>query len=67
MSVEEVTASTRQVAEGVKSCLSILELARAHGVDLPITASVVAVVHHGLAPREMGMRLLSRARRPEQD
>jgi len=25
------------------------------------------VVHHGLDPREMGQRLISRARRPEQD
>ncbi|MEO7746525.1 MAG: NAD(P)H-dependent glycerol-3-phosphate dehydrogenase [Actinomycetota bacterium] len=65
--VEQVVAQTRQTAEGVKSCLSILELAAAHGVDMPIVASVVAVVHHGLEPREMGMRLLSRARRPEQD
>jgi glycerol-3-phosphate dehydrogenase (NAD(P)+) len=67
MSVAEVTASTRQTAEGVKSCLSVLELAKAHDVDMPIAASVVAVVHHGLDPREMGVRLLSRARRPEQD
>ena len=65
--VEQVVAETRQTAEGVKSCLSILELAAAHGVDMPIVSSVVAVVHHGLDPREMGMRLLSRARRPEQD
>lgn len=65
MSVAEVMASTRQTAEGVKSCVSVLELANAHGVDMPIAASVVAVVHHGLDPREMGLRLLSRARRPE--
>ena len=65
--VEQVVAQTRQTAEGVKSCLSILALAAANGVDMPIVASVVAVVHHGLDPREMGMRLLSRARRPEQD
>ena len=65
--VEQVVAQSRQTAEGVKSCLSILALAAANGVDMPIVASVVAVVHHGLDPREMGMRLLSRARRPEQD
>lgn len=66
-SVEQVLADTRQTAEGVKSCLSILQLAQAHDVDMPIVTSVVAVVHHGLDPREMGLRLLSRARRPEQD
>src|SRR4029453_17531298 len=37
MSVEEVQESTRQTAEGVKSCRSVLDLARAHGIDVPIT------------------------------
>ena len=64
--IEEVIAHTRQTAEGVKSCLSVLALAQAHGVDMPIVQAVVAVVHHGLEPAEMGVRLLSRARRPEQ-
>ncbi|HEX3004701.1 MAG TPA: NAD(P)H-dependent glycerol-3-phosphate dehydrogenase [Angustibacter sp.] len=67
MSVDEVIAATRQTAEGVKSCQSILDLAYANGVDMPITEGVVAVVHHGLSPQEMGRRLLSRARKPETD
>lgn len=66
-SVAEVGAATQQTAEGVKSCLSILQLAQAQDVDMPIVASVVAVVHDGLAPAEMSRRLLSRARRAEQD
>jgi glycerol-3-phosphate dehydrogenase (NAD(P)+) len=64
-SVAEVVAHTRQTAEGVTSCLSLLELAHAHGVEVPITEGVVAVVHHGMSPAEMGRALLSRARRPE--
>jgi glycerol-3-phosphate dehydrogenase (NAD(P)+) len=64
-SVADVVAHTRQTAEGVTSCLSVLELARAHGVDVPITEGVVAVVHHGMSPAQMGQALLSRARRPE--
>jgi glycerol-3-phosphate dehydrogenase (NAD(P)+) len=66
-SLAEVVAATRQTAEGVKSCQSILDLARAHGVDMPITEGVVAVVHHGLSPAEMGRQLLSRARKAEAD
>ena len=31
MTTEEITASTRQVAEGVKSCSSLLDLARSVG------------------------------------
>ncbi len=67
LSVDEVIAATRQTAEGVKSCQSILDLAYANGVDMPITEGVVAVVHHGMSPREMGRRLLSRARKAEGD
>jgi glycerol-3-phosphate dehydrogenase (NAD(P)+) len=63
--VAEVVAHTRQTAEGVTSCLSLLELAHRHGVEVPITEGVVAVVHHGMSPAEMGRALLSRARRPE--
>lgn len=64
-SVAEVVARTRQTAEGVKSCRSILELARAHGIEMPITEHVVAAVHDGLPVTEMAARLLGRPRKPE--
>ncbi len=54
MSVEEVVALTRQTAEGVKSCRSIVELAQSAGVDMPITQAVVAVVHEGVRRRRDG-------------
>jgi glycerol-3-phosphate dehydrogenase (NAD(P)+) len=66
MSVDEVVAITRQTAEGVKSCQSILDLAIANAVDMPIVQAVVAVVHHGAAPTDIARRLLSRARKAEQ-
>jgi glycerol-3-phosphate dehydrogenase (NAD(P)+) len=65
LSVEEVVASTRTTAEGVKSCTSLLGLAHSHGVDVPIIENVVAVVHEGAAPAEIGQRLLSRALKAE--
>jgi glycerol-3-phosphate dehydrogenase (NAD(P)+) len=64
-SVAEIVASTRQVAEGVESCESILQLARDHGVDVPIVEHVVAVVHEGVPPREVLRSLMSRAAKPE--
>jgi glycerol-3-phosphate dehydrogenase (NAD(P)+) len=67
MSVDEVVAITRQTAEGVKSCQSILDLAISNAVDMPIVQAVVAVVHHGAAPADIARRLLSRARKGEQD
>jgi glycerol-3-phosphate dehydrogenase (NAD(P)+) len=65
MSVEEVVAATRTTAEGFKSCTSILGLAQHHGVDVPIIENVVAVVHEGASPAEIGRRLLSRALKAE--
>ena len=67
MTVEEVTAVTLQTAEGVKSCDSILQLAHDHGVDVPITEQVTAVVHEGRTPQQVTEALLSRARKAEGD
>ena len=65
MTVAEVTEQTKQTAEGVKSCASILDLARAHGVDVPITEQVNRAVHEGVPPKEIVRSLLSRARKAE--
>jgi glycerol-3-phosphate dehydrogenase (NAD(P)+) len=59
-SVEQIVADTRQVAEGVKSCESVLALARKYNVDVPITEHVVAVVHDGMPVTDMVRSLMSR-------
>lgn len=64
-SLADVTASTRQVAEGVKSCESVRQLARQTGVDMPIVDGVAAVVHDGVHPMDMVRTLLSRSAKPE--
>jgi glycerol-3-phosphate dehydrogenase (NAD(P)+) len=63
--VAEITASTRQVAEGVKSCASITELAAKHQVELPIVENVAAVIAGELTPAEMITALMSRSAKPE--
>jgi glycerol-3-phosphate dehydrogenase (NAD(P)+) len=63
--VAEITASTRQVAEGVKSCASITELAAKHHVEMPIVENVAAVVAGELTPAEMITALMSRSAKPE--
>ena len=65
MTVQEVVAASKQTAEGVKSCQSILELARHHGIDVPIIENVAAVVHEGRTPDRVADMLLSRARKAE--
>ena len=64
-SVEELTAGTRQVAEGVKSCESILQLATSNGVEMPIVEHVTAVVRGAMTPEDMLVSLISRAAKPE--
>ncbi len=63
--LEEVVAATRQVAEGVKSCRSILDLARAHGVEMPLTEQVVRVCHEDTPPAVALRELMTRETKPE--
>ncbi len=65
MSLAEVIARTQQTAEGVASSVSILDLARSAGVDMPICESVVAIVHDGQRPDLIGEMLMSRQRKSE--
>jgi glycerol-3-phosphate dehydrogenase (NAD(P)+) len=65
LSVEQVTAMARETCEGVKSCQSILDLAGKHDVDMPFTEQVVEVVHHGVPPKQMLGRLMSRETKAE--
>ncbi|MFI1400823.1 NAD(P)H-dependent glycerol-3-phosphate dehydrogenase [Streptomyces sp. NPDC020681] len=65
MTLEETVAATKQTAEGVKSCESVLDLARRHGVDMPITETVVSIVHEGKPPVVALKELMSRSAKPE--
>ena len=65
MAVSEVVAVTKQTAEGVKSCTSILELARKNGVDVPIIEQVDAMIQHDRTAQEVVSALLSRPRKAE--
>ncbi|WP_344334138.1 NAD(P)H-dependent glycerol-3-phosphate dehydrogenase [Kitasatospora putterlickiae] len=65
MSLAETIAATRQTAEGVKSCESVLDLARRNGVDMPIVEAVVDVVHNGRPTQEALRALMSRSAKPE--
>ena len=65
--IDDVLASMSMVAEGVKSSPSVLDLARRHGVEMPITEQVVGVCHHGrTAPEALGA-LMQRSRKSELD
>jgi glycerol-3-phosphate dehydrogenase (NAD(P)+) len=59
-SIDEIIAEMNQVAEGVKSCRTVLEVAEEHGVEMPIATEVVAVVHEGRSAEEAYRGLLKR-------
>ena len=65
LTLDEAIVATGGTAEGVKSSRSVLALATAHGVDMPITAAVAAVLHEGLPVEEMALALLARPKRAE--
>jgi glycerol-3-phosphate dehydrogenase (NAD(P)+) len=58
-------ATHGQVAEGVKSCRSILGLAEKHNVDVPIVRVVESVCYGGIKPTDAMLRLMSRSTKSE--
>src|SRR3954453_9328249 len=50
--LEQIVEEMGQVAEGVKSAGTVMELAREHGVEMPIATEVDAVINRGRSPRE---------------
>ncbi|MGH3308667.1 MAG: NAD(P)H-dependent glycerol-3-phosphate dehydrogenase [Nocardioides sp.] len=67
MTTEEIYASTRQVAEGAKSCSSLLALARRTGVDAPIAEHVDSVVAGKMTAQEMMDAFIARDTKAERD
>lgn len=58
--IDDIIAEMNQVAEGVKSCRTVLELAEEHDVDMPITTEVVGVVYGGRRAIDAYRGLLAR-------
>jgi glycerol-3-phosphate dehydrogenase (NAD(P)+) len=65
MPVADVAAVTTQVAEGAKSARPVLELAKALGVEMPITEVVVGVMSERIDVSQAATLLISRAAKPE--
>ncbi|MFB8033890.1 NAD(P)H-dependent glycerol-3-phosphate dehydrogenase [Streptomyces sp. NPDC056004] len=65
LSVEETTATTRQTTEGVKSAEAVLDLARAHGVEMPITEVISALLNDKITLDEAAAALMQRPPKPE--
>ena len=65
--LDEILAGMRSVAEGVKTTSAALELGRRHGVDLPITVQMGAVLAGRIEARAAVDELMLRRQRHESD
>ena len=65
LSLDEVTATMQQTAEGIKSAQAVLDRALQLGVYMPITENVVAVLQGTISVDELGPRLLARELKAE--
>lgn len=50
-SIEQALQEINQVVEGLSNLKSVLQLAKKHGVDMPITQQVYRVLFEGLSPQ----------------
>jgi glycerol-3-phosphate dehydrogenase (NAD(P)+) len=67
MTTAEITGSTRQIAEGVKSCSSLLALAQRADVYAPIVEAVHSVVEGEMTAADMLTVLISKETKHERD
>ena len=63
--LDDVLGSLGHVAEGVYTARETLALAQKHGVDMPVTRAVCAVLFEGAKPRDAVASLLAREARSE--
>jgi glycerol-3-phosphate dehydrogenase (NAD(P)+) len=61
----EVVAELGQVAEGVGNARSTVDLARRHGVEMPICQAVHDVLYDGVSARDAASSLMARALKAE--
>jgi glycerol-3-phosphate dehydrogenase (NAD(P)+) len=63
--LDDILAALGHVAEGVRCAKAVLALAQAHGIEMPITQAVCAVLFEGVAPRDAVSALLRRDSKAE--
>ena len=64
-SLEEIESEMEMVAEGVRTTVSVRQLAGRHGVEMPLTEAVHAVLFEGADPAERVEALMTRAAKRE--
>ena len=65
VSIDEALQQIGQVVEGILTADEVFRLANQHGLDLPISAGVHAVLHGEVTPVDGLKALMARERKPE--
>lgn len=63
--LDDIVQSMRMVAEGVKTTLSVTELARKLEIEMPIAEQVYEMLYHDKCPRQAVMDLMTRTLKSE--
>ncbi|MDX9714068.1 MAG: NAD(P)H-dependent glycerol-3-phosphate dehydrogenase [Dissulfurispiraceae bacterium] len=63
--LEEITRSTKSVAEGVPTTISARELANKHGVEMPIVEQIYQTLYNNKPPHEALRDLMTRSLKSE--
>jgi glycerol-3-phosphate dehydrogenase (NAD(P)+) len=63
--LDEIVGSMKMVAEGIKTTRAAVDLARRHGVEMPISIQMYEMLHSQLPPREAIRRLMVRSLKGE--
>lgn len=63
--LSDIVSSMRMVAEGVQTTFAAVELARLHGVEMPIAQQMNAILRDGRPPREAIRELMERSLKGE--
>jgi glycerol-3-phosphate dehydrogenase (NAD(P)+) len=64
-SLSEIVGSMRMVAEGIETTKATVDLARRHGVEMPIARQMYAMLYEARAPREAIRQLMERSLKGE--
>jgi glycerol-3-phosphate dehydrogenase (NAD(P)+) len=63
--LDEIVNSMKMVAEGIKTTNAVVDLARRHSVEMPISEQMFQMLHFGITPREAIRRLMERSLKGE--
>lgn len=67
MTLDEILAEMRMVAEGVKTAKSVFNLSRKLEVEMPISEEIYRILYENVSPREALHRLMTRNLKQELD